>query len=98
MKYEQPAPRKRVNLTVREDIMAEARALGLNTSRAAEAGIEAAVREEKGRRWREENREARSKAMKLGDMSRLHWPMIMSIGVRLIGLSQAWSLTAFQKR
>ena len=58
MKYEQPTPRKRVNLTVREDIMAEARALGLNTSRAAEAGIEAAVREEKGRRWREENREA----------------------------------------
>jgi antitoxin CcdA len=58
MKYEQPASRKRVNLTVREDIMAEARALGLNTSRAAEAGIEAAVREEKGRRWREENCEA----------------------------------------
>jgi antitoxin CcdA len=58
MKYEQPAPRKRVNLTVREDIMSEARALGLNTSRAAEAGIEAAVREEKGRRWRDDNREA----------------------------------------
>lgn len=49
--------RKRTNLTVREDVMAEAKALGLNTSRAAEAGIEAAIREEKGRRWLEENRE-----------------------------------------
>jgi antitoxin CcdA len=56
--YSQAERRKRVNLTVREDIMAEARALGLNTSRAAEAGIEAAVREEKGRRWLKENREA----------------------------------------
>ena len=50
--------RKRVNLTVREDVMKEARELGLNTSRAAEAGIEAAIREEKGRRWKEENRDA----------------------------------------
>ncbi len=49
--------RKRTNLTVREDVMAEAKALGLNTSRAAEAGIEAAIRDEKGRRWLEENRE-----------------------------------------
>ena len=37
-KYSQPERRKRTNLTVREDIMAEAKALGLNTSRAAEAG------------------------------------------------------------
>jgi len=50
--------RKRVNMTVREDVMKEARELGLNTSRAAEAGIEAAIREEKGRRWKEENRDA----------------------------------------
>lgn len=49
--------RKRTNLTVREDVMAEARALGLNASRAAEAGIEAAIRAEKGRRWLDENRE-----------------------------------------
>ncbi len=57
-KYGQPERRKRTNLTVREDIMAEARALGLNTSRAAEAGIAAAVKAEKERRWREENAEA----------------------------------------
>ena len=57
-KYSQPERRKRTNLTVREDIMAEAKALGLNTSRAAEAGIAAAVKAEKERRWREENAEA----------------------------------------
>lgn len=56
--YPQAKRRKRTNLTVREDVMAEAKALGLNASRAAEAGIEAAIREEKGRRWLEENREA----------------------------------------
>lgn len=56
--FTQPERRKRVNLTVREDIMKEAKELGLNTSRAAEAGIEEAVRKEKGRRWLEENREA----------------------------------------
>lgn len=56
--FTRPERRKRVNLTVREDVMKEARELGLNTSRAAEAGIEAAVREEKNRRWKEDNREA----------------------------------------
>ncbi|WP_300528008.1 type II toxin-antitoxin system CcdA family antitoxin [Maricaulis sp.] len=56
--YSQPPRRKRVNLTVREDVMKEAKELGLNASKAAEAGIKAAVREEKGRRWLAENREA----------------------------------------
>ena len=56
--YRQPERRKRTSLTVREDIMAEAKALGLNTSRAAEAGIAAAVKAEKERRWLEENADA----------------------------------------
>ena len=56
--YRQTERRKRVNLTVREDVMKEARALGLNTSRAAEGGIEQAIRNEKNRRWLEENRDA----------------------------------------
>ena len=56
--YTQPSRRKRTNLTVREDIMAEAKALGLNTSRAAEAGIAAAVKAEKDRRWLEVNADA----------------------------------------
>lgn len=56
--YTQTDRRKRVNLTVREDVMKEARELGLNTSRAAESGIEQAIRDEKNRRWLEENRDA----------------------------------------
>lgn len=56
MRYDQPPNRKRVNLTVREDVLSDAKALGLNASRAAEAGIEEAVRAEKGRRWREDNK------------------------------------------
>ena len=38
--------------------MSEARSLRLNTSRAAEAGIEAAVKKAKEKAWLEENRGA----------------------------------------
>lgn len=41
--------------TVRSDLMGEAKALRLNASRAAEAGIEAAVRRAKEKAWLEEN-------------------------------------------
>lgn len=51
--------RKRpVNLTIREDLLAEARSLNLNTSQAAEKGIKDAVRAAKEARWREENQSA----------------------------------------
>jgi len=53
-----PSPRKSINLSVREDLIAEAKALGLNLSEAATTGIAAAVSAEKSRRWKEENREA----------------------------------------
>jgi antitoxin CcdA len=50
--------RKAANLSIDEGILADAKALGINVSRAAETGIAEAVRKEKGRRWLEENREA----------------------------------------
>ena len=53
-----PSPRKSINLSVREDLIAEAKELGLNVSEAATTGIAAAVSAEKSRRWKEENREA----------------------------------------
>jgi antitoxin CcdA len=53
-----PRLRKSVNLSLNVELVAEAKALHLNVSRLAEEGIAAAVREEKGRRWKEENREA----------------------------------------
>lgn len=52
------AARKAANLTLNADLLAEAKALSVNVSRAAEAGISQAVRAEKERRWIEENREA----------------------------------------
>lgn len=52
------AKRRPHTFTVRTDLMGEARALRLNTSRAAEAGIEAAVRKAKEQAWLEENAEA----------------------------------------
>jgi antitoxin CcdA len=53
-----PIARKSTNLSLDPDMVAQAKALGINLSRACEAGLAAAVREVKKRRWQEENREA----------------------------------------
>lgn len=50
--------RRPSNLSLDADLVAEARALDINVSRAAEEGLARAVSEEKARRWKEENREA----------------------------------------
>ena len=52
-----PAPgRKRLNLTLPVDLVEEARAMGLNLSRACEGGLADAVAAERARRWQSENR------------------------------------------
>lgn len=49
-------PRRRsVNLTIREDIIAVAKALGVNASKAAESGIRAAVEAKRAEQWLKEN-------------------------------------------
>jgi antitoxin CcdA len=50
--------RRSVNLTIREDVIEAARALELNTSRAAEAGIIEAIRQARAEAWRRENEAA----------------------------------------
>ena len=50
--------RAKVNLSIDAAVTREARALGVNMSRVAEAAIAEAARLERNRRWREENREA----------------------------------------
>lgn len=50
--------RKPANLSIDADLLAEAKALNVNVSRAAETGIAEAVKAEKERVWKEENREA----------------------------------------
>ena len=48
--------RAKVNLSIDAAVTREARALGVNMSRVAEAAIAEAARLERNRRWREENR------------------------------------------
>lgn len=52
------SPRQATNLSIRADLIEEAKALDINVSRAAEAGIANAVRAEKERRWKNENAQA----------------------------------------
>lgn len=50
--------RRPVNLSIRADVLEEAKRLELNASKAAEAGIVEAVRQAKEQRWLEENKAA----------------------------------------
>ena len=51
--------RKRgTNVSLRTDLVAEARELGISISSACEEGLAAAVKSEKERRWLEENKPA----------------------------------------
>ena len=51
-------PRKAVNLSLDAELVAEAKALDLNLSRTLEEALRTCVREEKARRWQEENADA----------------------------------------
>lgn len=54
-----PMTKKRpVSLTIRSDLLREAKSLKLNASRAAEAGIEQAVKKAKEEAWLAENKDA----------------------------------------
>ncbi len=52
------ADRRSTSLTLDRDLLDEAKALGVNISRAAEAGVMAAVKAERARRWKVDNAEA----------------------------------------
>lgn len=59
--HKKPAalPKRRpVTLSVRHDLMAEAKALGINASRAAESGLVEAIRTANERAWLTENADA----------------------------------------
>ena len=53
-----PLARRPTNVSLPERLVEEAKALGVNISRASEMGVLDAVRIERERRWRAENREA----------------------------------------
>lgn len=50
--------RRSTSLTLDRELLDEAKALGVNISRAAEAGVLAAVKAERARRWKIDNAEA----------------------------------------
>lgn len=50
--------RKSVNLSIDVEILAEAKALNVNVSRAADTGIAQAISKRKAELWLQENREA----------------------------------------
>jgi len=52
------ATRKPTNLSLDSSLLKEAKALGINVSRSAEAGIEEAVRRSKRERWLKANADA----------------------------------------
>ncbi len=47
--------KKATNLTLSADVLAEARALGINVSQACDQFLRSLVREEQARRWKVEN-------------------------------------------
>ena len=53
-----PATRRATSMTLDAALLDEARAMGVNLSRAAEEGILLQVRAERARRWKEDNAEA----------------------------------------
>lgn len=54
-----PVPvKRRVNLTLREDLVDEARRSGMNLSQFAEEALELRLRAERAKAWREENKAA----------------------------------------
>ncbi len=56
--YDRNTKKQPVTMTIRADVLKEARDLNLNTSQAAENGIALAVKKEKEIRWLEENKPA----------------------------------------
>lgn len=58
LNMEEFSKRKAVSLTIREDILGEAKALKLNASRAAEAGILDAIKSTREAEWLDANRAA----------------------------------------
>ncbi|GAB7027808.1 type II toxin-antitoxin system CcdA family antitoxin [Geotalea toluenoxydans] len=56
--YDPNAPKKSTNLSINSDLLRQAKERRINISQALELRLAELLREEKSRRWKEENREA----------------------------------------
>ncbi len=50
--------KRATNVSLNAELITEAKALGVNISQACEAGLAARIRQERGEKWKEDNREA----------------------------------------
>lgn len=57
MKHQAIARRRATNVTLPEDVAAEARALNVNISKVAESALRVPLRQERTRRWQEDHQE-----------------------------------------
>ncbi len=55
MLNQSPSPKKATNLSLSADVLAEAKALGINVSQACDAFLRDLVREERARQWKADN-------------------------------------------
>lgn len=56
--FDSNAPKKSTNLSINSDLLRQAKERRINISQALEQRLAELLREEKSRRWKEENREA----------------------------------------
>ncbi|CAA7622911.1 conserved hypothetical protein [Magnetospirillum sp. LM-5] len=56
--FDPKAPKKACNVSVNQDLLAQAKDLGINLSQALEGQLAQLVREARSKAWSEENREA----------------------------------------
>lgn len=56
--FDPKSAKKACNVSINGDLLAQARALGINLSQTLEAELEKRVREAKAKAWADENREA----------------------------------------
>jgi antitoxin CcdA len=56
--FDANAPKKSTNLSINSDLLRQAKERHINISKALELRLAELIREDNGRRWKEENREA----------------------------------------
>ncbi len=57
-RFDPKSPKKACNVSVNEDLLRQAKALGINLSQTLEAELEKRVREARAKQWAEENKDA----------------------------------------
>lgn len=58
LRYDGSAPKRATNVSLNSELLEQAKALGINVSRACERGLAEQIAELQDKRWLEENREA----------------------------------------